>query len=157
MPRTSTLPRPNRSYPEYSLWANMKSRCRNPRHQFYRYYGGRGIAVCPTWRTSFAAFRRDMGPRPGPTFTLDRIDNNQGYHPGNCRWATRKEQTRNRRSNVYLTFGGRTMVLTDWALALKMPRSTLQDRLSKKLNWTVEEALGTPSRRYTSRTLPTAA
>jgi hypothetical protein len=87
-----------RSSPEYYSWGNMRSRCLNPNADDYRFYGGRGITICDSW-SSFENFLRDMGPKPGPKYTLERNDSNGNYEPGNCRWATNTEQNRNKRNN----------------------------------------------------------
>src|SRR5690606_36633953 len=82
---------------EYHIWENMIQRCTNPNHLAFGYYGGRGITVCDRWRNDFTAFINDMGPRPSNCYSVDRIDVNKGYEPGNCRWATRETQMRNTR------------------------------------------------------------
>lgn len=93
--------------PEWRAWASMRSRCLVPTNRNYANYGGRGITVCVRWRDSFEAFYRDMGPRPSPHHQIDRINNNAGYEPNNCRWATRAENQRNRRTTV--RYGGLTL------------------------------------------------
>lgn len=83
--------------PEYAVWKVLKQRCLNPRNAKYPLYGARGITVCDRWRDSFAAFIADMGPRPGKGYSVERKENDGNYEPGNCEWATAKEQAANRR------------------------------------------------------------
>lgn len=131
-----------RRVPERGCWQAMKHRCYNPRATYYAEYGGRGIRVCQRWLDSFDAFLADMGPRPSLAHTVDRIDANGNYEPGNCRWATATEQARNTRSNRMLTWRGKTQSAASWASELGLPAGTIYDRLG--LGWSVDEALGTP-------------
>lgn len=133
--------------PEHGVWDGMKDRCYKPNTVGYEHYGGRGIKVCDRWRESFQAFYEDMGPRPSPEHQLDRIDNDGNYEPGNCRWATRGEQRRNRKDTRMLTFRGETMCLTDWAKRFGMSKGVLRDRIARGMS--VEEALMTPVRQWT--------
>lgn len=84
--------------PEYKAWKDMRLRCSNPKHKDYPNYGGRGIKVCERWQNSVQAFVADMGPRPSKDHSLDRKENSGNYEPDNCRWATKLEQSRNRRN-----------------------------------------------------------
>lgn len=128
---------------EHTAWCNAKARCHRPSHPRFADWGGRGIRMCEEWRNSFDAFLRDMGPRPGPGYSLDRIDSSRGYEPGNCRWATSKEQSTNRPSFVNtITFDGETLTITDWAQRVGIGRKSLYDRLAA--GWTIEQTLTTP-------------
>ena len=98
----------------YKSWEQMKARCGNPRSHGFHRYGGRGIKVCKRWLESFTDFYEDMGDRP-EGMSLDRKDTDGDYDPSNCRWATRKEQNRNRRDNINLTIDGETKCAAEWA------------------------------------------
>ncbi len=136
--------------PEYKSWACMKTRCLNSKTKAYPNYGGRGIKVCDRWADSFPSFLADMGPRPGPDYSLDRYpDNNGDYTPGNVRWATRNEQRRNSRQNIFLTINGETRCLTDWANIAGVAGPTLSGRV--KRNWPVSELLSPPGIRRSPR------
>jgi hypothetical protein len=101
--------------PEYFRWLNMKARCNNPNNPAYANYGGRGISVCARWDKSFDAFMSDVGERPTPEHSLDRIDNDGNYEPNNVRWATSQEQANNRRNNMKVEFNGETKTIAEWA------------------------------------------
>jgi len=128
--------------PIFNLWEKMVARCNCPSNPAYHKYGGRGIKVCQRWM-QFENFFADMGHRP-PGKSLDRIDNDGDYSPENCRWATAKEQSRNKRTNKLVTFNGKTMCIAEWAEHLGMKMHTLYRRLCVA-NWPVERALTTPT------------
>lgn len=100
--------------PEYEAWASMRRRCR-VYHRKRRIYAERGITVCPEWDSSFQAFFSHVGLRPSPQHSLDRIRNDEGYAPGNVRWATAEEQNRNRRISRMVTLQGETRNLIEWS------------------------------------------
>lgn len=116
--------------PTWNVWCDMWKRCSNPRSSYFHRYGGRGISVCARWQ-DFAAFVADVGPRPSMAHTLDRIDNDGDYEPGNVRWATRKEQAQNRTTNHSITAFGRTQTLQAWAEELGIKSSTIRMRLTR--------------------------
>lgn len=126
---------------EYHIWRTMLSRCENPNAHAYKEYGGREIKVCEQWHT-FEGFYKDMGKRPTASHSLDRIDNDGGYCPENCRWASKKEQSRNRRDNHLLTFQGRTKCIAEWVEETGLKCSTISERLRR--GWSVEETLTSP-------------
>ena len=116
--------------PERRIWLGVKARCNNPSYSGYKNYGGRGIKICDRWRV-FANFLEDMGSRPSPAHSIERINNNGHYEPGNCKWATRIEQNRNSRQNVKLTHNGQTMTAAEWADKLGIKHTTLYERIRK--------------------------
>lgn len=128
--------------PEHVVWMAIKARCTNPSATGYENYGGRGITVCARWMDSFECFLEDMGPRPKGA-SIDRINNDLGYQPGNCRWADRKTQANNTRRSRKLTFNGKTLGISEWARQIGIEESSLRERLSR--GWSTEEALTTPN------------
>lgn len=136
--------------PEYSTWTNLKTRCNNRNNRKYLSYGARGIKVCPEWNSSFENFYKDMGPKPGPDFSIDRINNNEGYSKDNCRWATKKQQGNNQRTNKLIEYKNEIKTLSLWAEELKIPMKRLWDRLYK-YNWDVNKAFTKEVRRGKNR------
>lgn len=116
----------------YTIWSQIIQRCENKNSPAYKNYGGRGIIVCKEWH-SFENFIRDMGERP-KGMSIDRIDNSAGYDKNNCRWATREEQSRNRRNNINITYKGTTMCMNEWARETGLHRITISRRLKKGLS-----------------------
>ncbi len=134
---------------EYSSWCAMKDRCCNPNNPRFTEYVDRGI--CERWRNSFLAFLKDMGEKPSPKHTVERLNNSKGYNCGhcddclsrgviaNCIWATYRQQAQNTRRNKNFTFDGKTLCISEWARRIGIPEKILQDRLGK-LRWSPEKA-----------------
>lgn len=126
------IPGTGRRSDMYGIWQNMIQRCHNPKNSRYARYGGRGIYVCDHWRASFQAFLEDMGPRPSLQHSVDRIDNDRGYEPGNCRWATPKtQQSTAARSIRLIEVDGEIMALNELAASLGLTRGAILYRLAR--------------------------
>lgn len=127
---------------EYIVWCNIKNRCYNKKNKSYPRYGKRGIIVCGHWLHSFESFYNDMGNKPSPRHTIERIDNNGNYEPSNCKWVTIKEQCNNRHNNRYITIDNETKTLAQWCRKYDIRYSTVHSRLT--LGWSIEKALTMP-------------
>ncbi len=117
--------------PVYQNWAHIVQRCCNRKHSDYPDYGARGIGICEQWRNDFAAFRAHIGPKPTPKHSVERLDNQLGYIPGNVTWATNTVQSRNRRSNRLLVVGDETRCVSEWAERCGINAGTVRSRLTK--------------------------
>lgn len=120
------------------IWQGIKQRCFNPNNEAYESYGGRGILMCERWRNNLAYFLEDMG-HPPSGMTIERINNECGYEPDNCRWATRKEQQNNRRVNRFIDFNGKRQTAMAWANELGIAHQTIYNRMD--LGWSAEFVL----------------
>lgn len=141
---------------EYNTWVGMKQRCSNPQNPRYDGYGGRGIKVCSQWMESFDVFLKDMGPKPTPKHSIDRINNEGNYEPSNCRWATNQEQCNNKRTNTLLTFNGRTLNIAQWTKELGFTHDAV---IVKRMirGWPIEKVLTIPlNGKFKRRVVPSA-
>jgi len=136
--------------PTYQSWRGMCRRCTEPHYPGYHNYGGRGITVCQRWLDSLEAFVEDMGECLDG-LTIERIDNGGNYEPGNCRWASRADQSRNTRRNHQLTYNSETLCIAEWADRLDIPHWVIRYRI--KSGWTVADALTTPSKHKAALTM----
>ena len=153
-PRIHGEGRDGKRTPEYNSWRCMNQRCNNPNAAGYERYGGRGIKVCKRWRENYSAFLADLGRKPSPAHTLERIKNHKGYTPENVRWATPLEQAQNTRQKeeaVRLTYLKQTRPLMEWASEFGIEQSTVRRRL--KQGWSIERALTSPTRIQLTLTL----
>jgi len=130
--------------PTYITWMAMIQRCTNPKHKSYHRYGGRGVQICERWRNSFEAFKEDMGERSSEQ-SIERIDNNGNYEPGNCRWATNQEQNLNREDTVKITIGSVTKTIPEWAEVKGLSPNALYLRIRN--GWDPVTAIITPPRK----------
>ena len=137
--------------PEYRSWTSMRNRCYWPKSNRYSIYGGRGITVCDRWRDSFENFFADMGPKPSSKHSIDRIDTNGHYEPTNCRWATFKEQARNKSNNRRVVYAGRDMTLRDLADDCGVSFAALKHRLDR--GSTVDAAVSALIRKRRARSI----
>jgi hypothetical protein len=129
--------------PEHRAWIEMRRRCRPTKHLASVHYTGRGIQVCERWQT-FKNFLTDMGPRPSPKHSIDRIDNDGNYEPKNCRWATATEQIRNRTNTRLVSFNGESLTIKEWCERLGLDYVAMKDRL--RHGWSPERAFTEPVR-----------
>lgn len=135
--------------PEYMAWSAMLHRCSNPNSPFWKDYGGRGISVCAEWR-DYERFLKDVGKKPSPHHSLDRIDNNGDYSPGNVRWATWKQQIRNRRNTKFITVDGVTRSLPEWCEIRGLSLGTAWARVSR--GWPDQEVIAPRRKAWTRKT-----
>lgn len=135
----------------YRIWHHMKERCNDNKNARFFDYGGRGIKICEEWQISYEAFREwAVSNGYADTLTLDRINNDKGYSPGNCRWVTPKEQANNTRKNRLISYKNITHTLAEWADIVKIKPVTIAYRLNS--GWTIEDALFKPLRGEKNRT-----
>ena len=138
----------------HNIWYLIIERCNNPDNSAYHNYGGRGIKVCPEWDDGIKGYFRfkewSLNNGYAKDLSIDRIDNDKGYSPDNCRWATVSEQANNKRNNVILEFNGRSMTLSQWAREIGMPMKVLHARIIR-YGWDVERALTQPVRKSPSK------
>lgn len=132
---------------EKTTYYAMRTRCENPNSNSFEDYGARGIKVCDRWRESFDNFLADMGPKPTPQHTIERINNDKGYEPGNCKWATRRENLMNRRPMPAALFPchGKMMTMKDIATAYRISKFVVYRRINN--GWSVDDAATTPVKR----------
>lgn len=132
----------------YKIWIGMRNRCNNPNNPCYNRYGGRGISVCYEWDADFEEFCKwSLSHGYNAFLSLDRKDNNLGYNPSNCRWATAQEQADNKRSNILITINGTTMDLQQWCNHYSINRSTVNTRVNI-CGWSYIDAITTPVRAH---------
>ncbi|MBO7323463.1 MAG: hypothetical protein J6U51_07770 [Bacteroidales bacterium] len=119
---------------EHKAWRHIKERCYNSNSKYFHNYGGRGVVMCERWKRSFENFLQDMGPAPSKQHSVDRINVDGNYEPGNCRWATRTQQNRNKRNTIFITYDGKTKSTCEWEDLLGLRRYRLRSVCLKGLD-----------------------
>jgi hypothetical protein len=132
--------------PEYSAWKGIKRRCYNQKFKHYNNYGGRGILVCDRWLECFENFYEDMGDRPSKEYSIERRDNDGNYCPENCYWATKKEQSNNKRSNRFIEFNNERLTVDQFSEKYQINNWIVRKRLNK--GWDIQKIIYTPVRNY---------
>jgi len=132
--------------PEWNTWCHIKQRCYDKNAKDFKRYGGRGIKMCDKWLNSFEAFFSDMGHRPFPNYTIERINNNGNYEPKNCAWIHHDKQALNRRNNTIIYYNGQYLTIGEWNTKMGFPHGLISQRLNK-LGWSVNKSLSTPHRK----------
>lgn len=127
---------------ERRIWNQMKQRCLNKNNPAYDRYGGRGITIYPEWIDNFNAFFIYIGPRPSVLYSIERIKNDEGYFPGNVKWATKGEQGSNKRNNIRIEHNSKNLTMAEWARELGIDKRTIWRRI--QLNWDLDKVLDTP-------------
>ncbi len=128
---------------EYKIYQGILARCYNENDNSYYNYGKRGIKVCDRWLESFENFYEDMGDKPGPNYSIDRINSNGDYCKENCKWSTDKEQGNNRKTNKFLEYNGERLTYSQWEDKLGFRKGTIKSRITK-WKWSIERTLTTP-------------
>lgn len=130
---------------EYRIWRGLRQRCYAEYAPSFKHYGGRGITVCARWQgpEGYVHFLVDMGRRPGPEYSIERVKNSRGYSPSNCKWALAKEQGRNKRVNVRVRVGRQVKTIAEWAEIAGLKYHTLWSRL-RRARWSGKEAISKP-------------
>jgi hypothetical protein len=126
---------------EHYAWSSIKQRCLNPNNSGYKNYGGRGITICDEWKNDFKAFYRAVGDAPTFQHSIERINNNGNYEPGNVKWATKEEQANNRRGNNLITIEGVTKTFSQWVKESNLKYSTVWERYNSR-SWPIKKAIG---------------
>lgn len=124
---------------EHNAWKSAKGRCNNPKNRMFKTYGARGIKMCAEWENDFKKFFEHLGPKPNPKYSLDRIDNNRGYEPGNVKWSNGYEQASNKTNNRMFTICCQTKTLKAWSIDFGVPYKRAHERI--QYGWPILQAL----------------